>query len=220
MVHPERDPTSCRRQGRTDGLALDRGRRRCPLAVPCGVQQLSFAVPSPSLQPAAIRPAETSSIERAVARASALHAAAQCIRRTGIPGYADPGTPPRTDRSTPTVAAIPGHRGPGSGNAAGDCAALIGDGGPGPRRAEPPCPAAARAVACGPPSTYGHWPAERQPTPRPGHRTTPGHGFGSDHPSEMPRALSRPRPASTPDEPAHAQLTAEIQASTMESLGQ
>ena len=150
------------------------------------------------------------------ARASELHAAAQCIRRHGIPGYTDPVLTPDgqvyTDsRSFEDVSQSI------AGAAEHACAALIATADLNPMR-EPPAPpqlvqAGVRAAEClrahGLPNVTD--PAARSPY-------TPGHGFGMTA-SEMPPGGKQSPVWRSARQACAAQVNAEIQASTRASLG-
>jgi len=150
------------------------------------------------------------------ARASALHAAAQCIRQHGIPGYSDPVLTPGgqvyTDSRSledvsQSVADAAQHA----------CAALIAAASLDPRR-EPPAPpalvqAGVRSAEC----LRAHGlPNVADPTAR--SQYTPGHGFGMTA-SEMPAGGKHSPVWQQARQACSAQLTAEIKASTLESLG-
>jgi len=150
------------------------------------------------------------------ARASALHAAAQCIRQHGIPGYADPVlTPggqvysdsrPIQDASRSVFAAV-----------LQACQTLLTQADLNPGN-EPPAPpqlvqAGVRAAEClrahGLPNVQD--PSARSPY-------TPGHGFGMNS-SEMPAGGKASPVWQHARQACEAQVTAEIQASTLASLG-
>jgi hypothetical protein len=149
------------------------------------------------------------------ARASALHAAAVCIRQHGVPGFADPVLTPSgqvysdsrsiQDASEAVMAAVQQA-----------CGQLMTQAGLEPG-SEPPAPpqlvqAGVRTAEC----LRAHgMPNVQDPTSRSTY--TPGHGFGMSA-SEVP-----PGGKSSPiwQHAAHAcsaQITAEIQASTLSSL--
>jgi hypothetical protein len=150
------------------------------------------------------------------ARASALHAAAQCIRQHGIPGYADPVLTPGgqvysdsrsiQDASQSVFAAV-----------LRACQTLLAQANLNPGN-EPPAPpqlvqAGVRAAEClrahGLPNV--HDPTARSPY-------TPGHGFGMNR-SEMPAGGKASPVWLHARQACDAQVTAEIQASTLASLG-
>ena len=150
------------------------------------------------------------------ARASALHAAAQCIRQHGVPGYADPVlTPggqvysdsrPIQDASRSVFAAV-----------LQACQTLLTQADLNPGN-EPPAPpqlvqAGVRAAEClrahGLPNVQD--PSARSPY-------TPGHGFGMNG-SEMPAGGKASPVWQHARQACVAQVTAEIQASTLASLG-
>ena len=150
------------------------------------------------------------------ARASALHAAAQCIRQHGIPGYADPVLTPGgqvysdsrsiQDASQSVFAAV-----------LRACQTLLTQADLNPGN-EPPAPpqlvqAGVRAAEClrahGLPNIQD--PSARSPY-------TPGHGFGMTS-SEMPAGGKASPVWQHARQACDAQVTAEIQASTLASLG-
>ena len=150
------------------------------------------------------------------ARTSALHAAAQCIRQHGIPGYTDPVlTPggqvysdsrPIQDASQSVFAAV-----------LQACQTLLTQADLNPGN-EPPAPpqlvqAGVRAAEClrahGLPNIQD--PSARSPY-------TPGHGFGMNS-SEMPAGGKASPVWQQARQACDAQVTAEIQASTRASLG-
>ena len=150
------------------------------------------------------------------ARASVLHAAAQCIRQHGIPGYADPVLTPGgqvysdsrsvQDASQSVFAAV-----------LRACQTLLTQADLNPGN-EPPAPpqlvqAGVRAAEClrahGLPNV--HDPTARSPY-------TPGHGFGMSR-SEMPAGGKASPVWLHARQACVAQVTAEIQASTLASLG-
>jgi hypothetical protein len=150
------------------------------------------------------------------ARASALHAAAQCIRQHGVPDYADPVL-------TPAGAVYSDSRSiQDAGQAVVDavqqaCGALMTQADLNPE-AEPPAPpqlvqAGVRAAECFRANGLPNVADPNAQTPY-----TPGHGF------EMPaRAFPAGGKASPVFQRARAacaaQVTAELQASTLASLG-
>jgi hypothetical protein len=149
-------------------------------------------------------------------RAAALHAAAQCIRQHGIPGYTDPVLTPGGQVYTDTrsfqdvsrsVANAVQHA----------CAALITTADLNPLR-EPLAPpqlvqAGVRAAEC----LRAHGlPNITDPTAR--SQYTPGHGFGMSA-SEMPADGKQSPVWQNARQACLAQVTAEIQASTLASLG-
>jgi hypothetical protein len=150
------------------------------------------------------------------ARASALHAAAQCIRQHGIPGYTDPVLTPGGQVYTDTrsfedvsqsIAAAAEHA----------CAALMATANLNPMN-EPPAPpplvqAGVQAAEC----LRAHGlPNVTDPTARSPY--TPGHGFGMTA-SEMPSGGKQSPVWQNARRACAAQLNAEIQASTLASLG-
>jgi hypothetical protein len=150
------------------------------------------------------------------ARASALHAAAQCIRQHGIPGYADPVLTPDgqvysdsrsiQNASESVFAAV-----------LGACETLLTQANLNPGN-EPPAPpqlvrAGVRAAEC----LRAHGlPNIQDPTARSPY--TPGHGFGMTR-SEMPAGGKASPLWQHARQACDAQVTAEIQASTLASLG-
>ena len=149
------------------------------------------------------------------ARASALHAAAVCIRQHGIPGYADPVLTPGgqvysdsrsiQDASQAVMAAVQQA-----------CGQLLtqADLQPG---SEPPAPpqlvqAGVRSAEC----LRAHgMPHVQDPTSRSAY--TPGHGFGMSA-SEVPPGGKQSPVWQHAAHACSAQITAEIQASTLPSL--
>jgi hypothetical protein len=149
------------------------------------------------------------------ARASALHAAARCIRQHGVPGYADPVLTPGgqvyTDSRSfqdvsQSVANAVLHA----------CATLIASADLSPMR-EPLAPpqlvqAGVRSAEC----LRAHGlPNITDPTAR--SQYTPGHGFAMS-PSEMPADGKQSPVWQHARQACVAQVTAEIQASTLERL--
>ena len=190
-----------------------------PVAACGGSNSAPPAVPSLS-QPPAGGPAahdDTAAAGTAgSARASALHAAAQCIRQNGIPGYTDPVLTPDgqvyTDSRSfegvsQSIANAVQHA----------CAALIATADLNPMR-EPPAPpplvqAGVRAAEC----LRAHGlPNVTDPTARSPY--TPGHGFGMTA-SEMPPGGKQSPVWQHARQACAAQVNAEIQASTLASLG-
>jgi hypothetical protein len=150
------------------------------------------------------------------ARASKLHAAAQCIRQHGIPGYSDPVLTPDgqvyTDSRSfedvsQSIADAAEHA----------CAALIATADLNPMD-EPQAPpqlvqAGVRAAEC----LRAHGlPNVTDPTARSPY--TPGHGFGMTA-SEMPSGGKQSPVWQHARQACAAQVNAEIQASTLASLG-
>ena len=150
------------------------------------------------------------------ARASALHAAAQCIRQHGIPGYAEPVLTPGgqvysdsrsiQDASQSVFAAV-----------LRACQTLLTQADLNPGN-EPPAPpqlvqAGVRAAEC----LRAHGlPNVQDPSAR--SEYTPGHGFGMNS-SEMPAGGKASPVWQQARQACDAQVTAEIQASTLASLG-
>jgi|SRR5450755_900562 hypothetical protein len=149
-------------------------------------------------------------------RAARLHAAAQCIRQHGVPGYADPVlTPggavysdlrPIQNASQPTLAAV-----------AAACRALVVAAGLNPGN-EPPAPpqlvqAGVRAAQCE--RAHG-LPNVQDPTARTSY--TPGHGFGMTG-NEIPAGGKQSQGFQEAGQACHRQMSAEIRASTLSSLG-
>ena len=188
-----------------------------PVAACGGAGSAPPAVPSLSQSPAADQAGSTPGAGPAGgSRAAALHAAAECIRRSGIPGYADPVLTPSgqvyTDSRSfqdvsQSVANAVQHA----------CATLIATAGLNPA-GEPPAPpqlvqAGVRSAEC----LRAHgMPNVTDPTARSPY--TPGHGFGMNA-TEMP-AGGKQSPAWQHARQACAALVdAEIRASTLASLG-
>jgi hypothetical protein len=149
-------------------------------------------------------------------RAAVLHAAAQCIRQHGIPGYTDPVLTPGGQVYTDTrsfedvsqsIAAAAEHA----------CAALMATANLNPTL-DPPAPpqlvqAGVRAAEC----LRAHGlPNVTDPTARSPY--TPGHGFGMTA-SEMPSGGKQSPVWQNARRACAAQVNAEIQASTLASLG-
>ena len=150
------------------------------------------------------------------ARASALHAAAQCIRQHGIPGYAEPVLTPGgqvysdsrsiQNASQSVFAAV-----------LRACQTLLTQADLNPGN-EPPAPpqlvqAGVRAAEC----LRAHGlPNVQDPSAR--SEYTPGHGFGMTS-SEMPAGGKASPVWQHARQACDAQVTAEIQASTLASLG-
>ena len=175
------------------------------------------AVPSLSQSPAGGQAGSTPGADTTIGgRAAALHAAAQCIRQHGIPGYTDPVLTPGGQVYTDSrsfedvsrsVADAVEHA----------CAALIATANLNPMR-EPPAPpqlvqAGVRAAEC----LRAHGlPNVTDPTARSTY--TPGHGFGMTA-SEMPAGGKQSPVWQHARQACAAQVNAEIQASTLASLG-
>ena len=182
-----------------------------PVAACGGSNSAPPAVPSLSQSPASGQAGSTPG-----SRAAALHAAAQCIRQNGIPGYTDPVLTPDgqvyTDSRSfegvsQSIANAVQHA----------CAALIATADLNPMR-EPPAPpqlvqAGVRAAEC----LRAHGlPNVTDPTARSPY--TPGHGFGMTA-SEMPPGGKQSPAWQNARRACAAQVNAEIQASTLASLG-
>jgi hypothetical protein len=149
-------------------------------------------------------------------RATALHAAAQCIRQHGIPGYTDPVLTPsgevysdtRAFQDPPQTVVNGIHQA---------CRALLTRANLNPFN-EPPAPpqlvqAGVRSAEC----LRAHGlPNMRDPTARSPY--TPGHGFGMSG-REMPAGGKASPVWQQAARACHAQLDAEILASTLGSLG-
>ena len=149
------------------------------------------------------------------ARASALHAAAVCIRQHGVPGYTDPVLTPsgqvysdsRSIQDAPQAVMTAVQQA---------CGQLLTQAGLEPG-SEPPAPpqlvqAGVRSAEC----LRAHgMPHVQDPTSRSGY--TPGHGFGMSA-SEVPPGGKRSPVWQHAAHACIAQLTAEIQASTLPSL--
>jgi len=153
---------------------------------------------------------------QSTARTSALRAAANCIRRHGIPSYADPVLTPSgavysdlrsiQDATDATISAVRQA-----------CGTLLAQAQLDPS-AEPPAPpqlvqAGVRAAECF--RAHG-LPNVRDPNARSPY--TPGHGFGLDS-SEVPQGGKASPGFQQAIHACMAQDTAEIQASTLASLG-
>jgi hypothetical protein len=150
------------------------------------------------------------------ARASALHAAAQCIRQHGIPRYADPVLTPSgqvysdsrslQDASQAVLDAVQQA-----------CGRLVAAADFNPQN-EPPAPpplvrAGVRAAEC----LRAHGlPNVQDPTAQ--SQYTPGHGFGMNR-NEMPAGGKASPVWQHARQACDVQVTAEIQASTLASLG-
>ena len=150
------------------------------------------------------------------AQASALHAAAQCIRQHGIPGYADPVLTPGgqvytdsrsfQDASQSVAAAVQQA-----------CAALIAAADLNPVREPPAPPQLVRAGVLAAECLRAHGlPNVTDPTAR--SQYTPGHGFGVSA-SEGPADGKLSPVWQQATQACAAQVTAEIQASTLGNLG-
>ena len=149
------------------------------------------------------------------ARATALHAAAQCVRQHGIPGYTDPILTPsgavysdtRSLEDVPPSVVVAMHQA---------CRTLLAEAGLEPT-SEPPAPpqlvqAGVRAAEC---ERQHGMPNVTDPTARSPY--TPGHGFGMTGAEMPPGGKASPvwRAAS---HACKAQITAMIKASTLGSL--
>jgi hypothetical protein len=149
-------------------------------------------------------------------RAAALHAAAQCIRQHGIPGYADPVLTPSgavysdsrsfDNASQSTVNAVQQA-----------CRTLLAQAQLNPE-SEPPAPpqfvqAGVLAAECF--RAHG-MPNVRDPNAQTPY--TPGHGFSLDA-SEIPPGGKASPVFQRAARACHAQISAELQASTLASLG-
>jgi hypothetical protein len=177
----------------------------------CGSGSAPAAVPSLSHSAAAQATGGSNS-----SRAAALHAAAQCIRQHGIPGYTDPVLTPggqvysdsRPIQDAPETVI----------NAARQaCEALLvrADLNPGN---EPPAPpqlvqAGVRSAECM--RAHG-MPNVKDPTAQSPY--TPGHGFGMSA-SEVPPGGKRSPVWQHAASACQSQITAEINASTLGNLG-
>ena len=188
-----------------------------PVAACGGSSSAPPAVPSLSQSPASGQAVSTPGADTTIwGRAAALHAAAQCIRQHGIPGYADPVLTPSGQVYTDTrsfqdvsqsVANAVQHA----------CATLIATANLNPMR-EPLAPpqlvqAGVRSAEC----LRAHGlPGVTDPTAR--SQYTPGHGFGMNA-SEMPAGGKQSPVWQHARQACAAQVNAEIQASTLGSLG-
>ncbi|HEX8008011.1 MAG TPA: hypothetical protein VF482_16465 [Trebonia sp.] len=181
-----------------------------PLAA-CGSGSASPAVPSLSQSAAAQVNGSSNS-----PRAAALHAAAQCVRQHGVPGYTDPVlTPsgqvysdsrPIQDAPQPVLDAVRQA-----------CGALLARADLNPEN-EPPAPpqliqAGVRSAECM--RAHG-MPNVQDPTAQTPY--TPGHGFGMTA-SEVPPGGKQSPVWQHAAHACRAQITAEIRASTLASLG-
>jgi hypothetical protein len=186
-------------------------------AVGCGGTGAVPAVPSitRSAHAASVTAAQGSG-SAGPARAAALHAAAQCIRQHGIPGYSDPVLTPSSEVYTDTRAfqdapqtVVDAVR--------QACGALLTRANLNPFN-EPSAPpqlvqAGVRAAEC----LRAHGlPNMRDPTARSPY--TPGHGFGMSA-SEMPAGGKASPVWQQASRACSAQLDAEIRVSTLGSLG-
>jgi hypothetical protein len=149
------------------------------------------------------------------ARASALHAAAQCVRQHGIPGYSDPILTPsgavysdtRSLEDVPESVVLAMHQA---------CRTLLAEAGLDPE-SEPPAPpelvqAGVRAAEC---ERKHGMPNVTDPTARSPY--TPGHGFGMTA-AEMPPGGKASPVWQAARNACNAQITAMIEASTLGSL--
>jgi hypothetical protein len=205
--------------GHRRGRALAAGAALTALAVAgCGAAAGSPVVPS--LSQSATQAAAGAAAGGAVqgdnaARASVLHAAAQCIRQHGVPGYAEPVLTPSgavysdlrsiEDASQSVISAIRQA-----------CGSLLAAANLNPVN-EPPAPpqlvqVGVRSAECL--RTHG-MPNVTDPTAQSPY--TPGHGFGMNA-SEMPAGGKASPVWRHASQACHAQITAEIQASTLGSL--
>jgi hypothetical protein len=195
-------------RGRAAGWAA--GALVAAAAAGCGGSAPSPTVPSVSTS------AHAAAQGGGGARASALHAAAVCIRQHGIPGYADPVLTPGgqvyndsrsiQDASPAVMAAVQQA-----------CGQLLTQADLEPGN-EPPAPpqlvqAGVRSAEC----LRAHgMPHVQDPTSRSTY--TPGHGFGMSA-SEVPPGGKQSPVWQHASHACSAQITAEIQASTLPSLG-
>lgn len=186
-------------------------------AVGCGGTGAVPAVPSiaRSAQAASVTAAQGSG-GAGSPRATALHAAAQCIRQHGIPGYTDPVLTPsgevysdtRAFQDAPQTVVNGIHQA---------CRALLTRANLNPFN-EPPAPAqlvqaGVRSAEC----MRAHGlPNMRDPTARSPY--TPGHGFGMSG-TEMPVGGKASPVWQQAARACHAQIDAELKASTLGSLG-
>jgi hypothetical protein len=204
--------------------AIIAGRGLCSRAVAASVALAALSVllaacggsgSPPSAVPSLSQSASGTAVV-AGSRAAKLHAAAQCIRQHGVPGYADPvltpsGTVysdlrPIQDAAQSTLAAV-----------AAACRALVVAAGLNPGN-EPPAPpqlvqAGVRAAQC---SRAHGLPNVQDPTARSPY--TPGHGFGLTG-NEVPAGGKQSQSFQEAARACHRQITAEIRASTLSSLG-
>jgi hypothetical protein len=150
-------------------------------------------------------------------RAAELHAAAQCIRQHGVPGYADPVL-------TPSGAAYSDRRSIQDASQSvldavqAACSSVLARAGLNPQN-EPPAPpqlvqAGVRAAECN--RAHG-LPNDADPTART--QYTPGHGFGLSA-GEVPAGGKLSHAFQQAMQACSRQDAAEIRASTLSSLGQ
>lgn len=186
-------------------------------AAGCGSGAASPAVPSisQSAQAAAANGGQGNGVAGS-ARAAALHAAAQCIRQHGIPAYSDPVLTPsgevysdsRAIQDAPRTVVDAMHQA---------CGALLMQADLNPFN-EPPAPprlvqAGVRSAEC----LRAHGlPNMQDPTAQTPY--TPGHGFGMTA-TEMPAAGKESPVWQQAARACHAQIDAELRASTLGSLG-
>lgn len=150
------------------------------------------------------------------ARGNALHVAAQCIRQHGVPGYTDPVLTPSGSVYTDTrsIQDVPQSVRDAINQA---CGALLARANLNPLE-EPPAPpqlveAGVRAAEC---ERANGMPNVTDPTARSNY--TPGHGFGMSG-AEMPPGGKGSPIWQHAYHACYAQITAEIQASTLGNLG-
>jgi hypothetical protein len=189
-----------------------------PVAACGGPGSAAAAVPSLSQRPAGGPAADDTAAAGPTdsARASALHAAAQCIRQHGIPGYTDPVLTPGGQVYTDSRSFEDVSRSIAD-SVQHACAALIATADFNPMR-EPPAPpqlvqAGVRAAEC----LRAHGlPNVTDPTARSNY--TPGHGFGMTA-SEMPAGGKQSPLWQHARQACAVPVNAEIQASTLGNLG-
>jgi hypothetical protein len=149
-------------------------------------------------------------------RATQLHAAAECIRQHGIPGYADPVLTP-SGAVYSDLRSLQNASASAQASARAACGTLVTQAGFNPVN-EPPAPpqlvqAGVLAAQCerlhGLPNV--HDPSANTPY-------TPGHGFGLTD-SEVPAGGKQSHGFQQALRACHTQISAEIRASTMASLG-
>jgi hypothetical protein len=182
----------------------------------CGSGAASPAVPSISQSAQANANGGQGEGGAGSARAAALHAAAQCIRQHGIPGYSDPVLTPSGEVYTDTRAFLDAPPAVVDGVHQA-CGALLTQANLNPFT-EPPAPpqlvqAGVRTAEC----MRAHGlPNMQDPTARSPY--TPGHAFQSSA-SELPAGGKANPVWQHASRACHAQIDAEIHASTLGSLG-
>jgi hypothetical protein len=208
-----------RHRPRAAGLAPVLAAVALPMTVALGVAGCgSQGAPPPAVPSLSQGPAGSQGAAGATdtARAGALHAAAQCIRQHGVPSYTDPVLTPSgqvyTDsRSLQDVSLSVTQA------VLHACATLIAAADLSPMREPPAPPQLVQAGVLSAECLRAHGlPNVTDPTARSTY--TPGHGFGMTA-SEMPAGGKQSPVWQQARQACAAQLTAEIKASTLESLG-